>query len=334
MTMKEYFSRKSMPNISVIICAYNRSQSVAELLDCLLVQESDSPFEVMVVDNNSKDNTREVVESYIPRFGSRLRYFFEPRQGKSFALNSGIRESRGEILAFLDDDCLVKPDYVNQINKVFEEHGTNMDFYGGKIDAHWVGGSCPPWLSEIISDQTEYSKNDERYWRRVFFRGPLAILDYGKSSFPVDSTQENYKSFLFYGPNMGVRKSALEKIGGYALDRVITQDTEVCLRLIQSRMKGVYVPSVVVEHKIPAAKIVPEFYYQWYSKRGKFLEAPDAVGKSFYDPLGISWRFILKTIKLSIKSLTVSALQDKVYFRSQAFFNLAHMGKIAKKNIV
>src|SRR5690348_14604262 len=115
-----------MPKISLIICAYNRAQNVAALLDCLLLQETDCPFEALVVDNNSNDDTKAVVESYLEKFQGRLRYFFEPRQGKPFALNLGIKESRGEILAFTDDDCLVEKDYIAQINKVFE--GYEIDF--------------------------------------------------------------------------------------------------------------------------------------------------------------------------------------------------------------
>jgi glycosyltransferase involved in cell wall biosynthesis len=323
-----------MPKISVIICAYNRSESVVELLKCLLLQETDCPYEVIVVDNNSTDNTREVVESCIPQFSGRLRCFLERRQGKSFALNLGIKESRGEILAFLDDDCLVKKDYVTQVHQVFQEYGDGIDFFGGKILPHWVGGNCPAWLNEIIFDETKYATDDERYWRRVFFRGPLAFLDYGDTPFRVDSSLKQYKDFLFYGPNMAVKKSALEKIGGYALDRTITQDTEICLRLIRTGMKGLYTPHVEVEHKVQVAKINPGFYYQWYLKRGKFLEMRDAVQKKFYYPLGIPIHFIFKTGILYLKSMTTKSLRDKVYFRSQALFNLTQIIKIAQKNIV
>ena len=324
-----------MAKISVIICAYNRCDSVKALLECFLIQEADDDclHEVIVVDNNSMDKTREAVESYVPKFKGRLRYLFEPRQGKPFALNLGIEKSRGDVLAFTDDDCLVEKDYMAQVNIFFQEH-TDIDFMGGKILPRWEGGDCPAWLNEELSNKTEYDLGDERFWRRIFFRGPLGILDYGEKPFRVDSSQKRYRSFLFYGPNMAVKKNVFDKIGGYATDRVITQDTEICLRLVRAGMKGLYAPNVAVSHRIPVAKATPEFYYHWYFRRGHFLELDNVARRKFYHPLGIQNEFIVKTCQLFIKSITAPSVKDKVHFRSQAFFNLAQMGKIAKRNII
>jgi len=325
-----------MPKINVIICTYNRCGNVKALLECLLIQEGTDhcPYEIMVVDNNSSDNTKEIVESYVPRFKEKLRYFFEARQGKPFALNLGIKESRGEILAFVDDDCLIEKDYISQVNKVFQEYGTEIDFIGGRIFPHWMGGDCPSWLKKELFDKTEYAMSDERYWRRVYFWGPLAILDYGEKPFPVNSTQETYPSFLFYGLNTAIKKSAFDKVGGYAPKKIITQDTEMCLRLIRSGMKGLYAPNVKVYHRVEAAKLTPEFYYQWYLKRGKFLEINSIAQRKFYHPLGIQNEFILKMCILFFKSMAAKSIQDKVYYRCRALFNLAQMAQIAKRNIV
>jgi glycosyltransferase involved in cell wall biosynthesis len=323
-----------MPQLSLIICAFNRCESVQALLDCLLVQVmSYDNYEILVVDNNSKDGTRGMVESYLPGFEGRLRYFFEPEQGKSFALNRGIRESKGEILVFTDDDCLVEKDYLAQVEKFFQENGEAIDFLGGKILPCWTG-DCPAWLSEILSEQTGDEFTDERYWRKVFFRGPLAILDYGSTPFRVDISQKLYKGFLFYGPNMAVRKRAFEKAGCYATDRVITQDTEMCLRLIKSGMKGWYAPQVRVFHRVDAARLKPQFYYQWYFRRGKFLGPDVIVQKKIYHPLGIQNEFILRTFLLFLKSMTTISLRDKIHYRSQGLFNIGQMQQIAKNNII
>lgn len=293
----------------------------------------DCPFEIIVVDNNSKDNTKETIASYISKFQGGLRYFFEPRQGKSFALNLGIRESRGAILAFTDDDCLVPGDYIARVNQVFQEYG-EIDFMGGKILPHWEQENCPSWLAEVLLDNTEYELSNERYWRRIFFRGPLAILDYGEKPFRVDSTQKLYQSFLFYGPNMAIKKSALDKIGGFAADRVITQDTEICQRLVKSGMKGLYAPNVKVYHRVQTDRLTPEFYCQWYFKRGKFLETNGFIRKKFYHPLGIQNKFILKTCIFFVRSMGAQSIQDKIYYRCRVLFNLAQMAQIAKKNLV
>ncbi len=101
-------------NITVILCTYNRCQNLAKALDSVaasMLPES-VEWEVLVVDNNSNDQTRELVEGFCHRYPGRFRYLFEPQQGKSYALNSGIRVSPSEILAFTDDDAIVEPDWL------------------------------------------------------------------------------------------------------------------------------------------------------------------------------------------------------------------------------
>jgi glycosyltransferase involved in cell wall biosynthesis len=78
------------------------------------VSDGDS-WEILVVDNNSKDRTREVVEDFCRRDPDHFRYVFEPQQGKSFALNSGIREARGDVVAFMDDDVTVEPTWLQNL---------------------------------------------------------------------------------------------------------------------------------------------------------------------------------------------------------------------------
>lgn len=108
--------------ISVIISTYNRCESLKDTLDSLLNQERDDNFdyEVIVVDNNSSDKTKEVVvESYMPQFNGRLRYLFQPKQGKSYALNLAITKADGEIIAFTDDDCIAASDWLLRIKEEF-----------------------------------------------------------------------------------------------------------------------------------------------------------------------------------------------------------------------
>jgi glucosyl-dolichyl phosphate glucuronosyltransferase len=320
--------------ISVIICTYNRARNVAALLECLLAQEAqDGSFEILVVDNNSKDDTKETIESYTPKFHGGLRYLFEPQQGKSFALNLGIRESRGEILTFTDDDCLLPSDYISRVNEVFQEYG-DVDFMGGRILPHWGEVECPSWLAEVLFDNTAYEIGQERYWRRVFFRGPLAILDYGNEPARLDSFGKRYSSFLFYGPNMAIKKSALDKIGGFATDRVVTQDTEMCQRLVQAGMKGLYAPKVKVHHRVQAEKLTPEFYRRWYFQRGKFLGINGLAERKFYRSLAIQGGLILRTCLFFVKSLAARSAQDKIYYRCRAFFHLAQIAQSAKKKLV
>jgi glucosyl-dolichyl phosphate glucuronosyltransferase len=104
-------------NVTVVICTYNRCKSLAKTLKSVAVSElpESVEWEVLVVDNNSKDQTRAVVEEFCQRYPKRFRYLFEPQQGKSQALSASIRAAHGEILAFTDDDVIVEPAWLSSL---------------------------------------------------------------------------------------------------------------------------------------------------------------------------------------------------------------------------
>ena len=106
-----------MTQTTVILCTYNRCQVLRAALQSLAASElPDSiQWEVLVVDNNSTDQTRQVVEEFCRRCPGRFRYIFEPHPGKSFALNRGIQEAKGEVLAFTDDDVSVEPTWLQNL---------------------------------------------------------------------------------------------------------------------------------------------------------------------------------------------------------------------------
>src|ERR1700753_287852 len=109
--------------ISVILCTYNRCQSLGTALESVAASQmrDGTSWEVLVVDNNSKDQTREVVAQASARHPGRFRYYFEPKQGKSNALNAGIREAQGEILAFMDDDVEVDVQWLQKLTDIFDD---------------------------------------------------------------------------------------------------------------------------------------------------------------------------------------------------------------------
>jgi glucosyl-dolichyl phosphate glucuronosyltransferase len=131
--------------ITVIMCTYNRCQCLTKALGSVAASTlPDSvKWEVVVVDNNSSDQTREVVEDFCRRYSGRFRYVFEPQQGLCHARNAGIREAQGDILAFTDDDVTVEPTWLQNLT-------------AGVNDGQWAGTggrtllaqsfSPPPWL--------------------------------------------------------------------------------------------------------------------------------------------------------------------------------------------
>ena len=119
--------------LSVILCTYNRCQSLEKALASVAASRTPdrTDWEVLVIDNNSKDQTRQVIEECASRNPGRFRYIFEAKQGKSNALNTGIREARGDILAFMDDDVLVEPSWLDSLTRPLRE--SNVSGTGGRI---------------------------------------------------------------------------------------------------------------------------------------------------------------------------------------------------------
>src|ERR1035438_1397841 len=97
--------------VTVVMGPYNRWESLGKELGSGAAAQTPDPvdWEVLVVDNNSKDRTRAVTNEFCHRHPGRFRYIFEPQQGLSNARNAGIREARGEGIAFMDDDETVGP---------------------------------------------------------------------------------------------------------------------------------------------------------------------------------------------------------------------------------
>ena len=94
------------PTVAVLIATYNRADLLGETLDVLARSQTDPrfPWEVIVIDNNSTDATREVVTSRQAGYPVRLTYLFEARQGRSAALNTGMAATTAPLMLFTDDD--------------------------------------------------------------------------------------------------------------------------------------------------------------------------------------------------------------------------------------
>ena len=141
-------------------------------------------WEVIVVDNNSSDNTRKVVEDFVRSSELNIRYVFEGKQGHSHARNTGVKEAKGEIIAFTDDDVIVEKSWIHNIDRIFKEDYVGC--IGGKILPIWEK-PCPKWLTKDLY-------------------GYLALLDYGENPFYIDSPE-------IWGANFAVKSSLFQKYG-------------------------------------------------------------------------------------------------------------------------
>src|SRR5437588_5714727 len=233
-------------DVSIVVSTYNRCRLLEEALRALLSQTSaDVAYEILVVDNNSSDQTRPLVEGLTKQNPGKLKYLFEPRQGLSYGRNTGIAAAKAAIIAFTDDDVRVAADWVSRIKAGFEAN-PDIDFLGGKVVPRWPG-EPPPWLTK-----TNWS--------------PLALLDYGDHPFYVHSG----KQLCLIGANFAFRRRAFDKVGLFKTDfqRVkdgigSLEDHEILLRLWRTGSKGLYLPELVVTAEIEPDRMGKQYHRKW-----------------------------------------------------------------------
>ncbi|MCP4716879.1 MAG: glycosyltransferase family 2 protein [Deltaproteobacteria bacterium] len=106
------------PTVSVVIPSYNRAHCIEKAIDSVLEQSYREEVEVILVDDGSTDNTRDVVGKY----DERVRYFYQENQGIPGARNTGISNAAGKYVAFLDSDDYWRPEKLARQMQLFDEH--------------------------------------------------------------------------------------------------------------------------------------------------------------------------------------------------------------------
>ena len=239
---------------SVLIGTFNRCSLLAATLDSLAAMRVHPGlrWEVIVVDNNSTDGTRSSVEIRTPAFPAPLRYIFEPRQGKSHAVNTGLAASLGAVVAFTDDDVHVDAGWLEAAVRPLMAR-PDIHYTGGPVFPIWEAPP-PAWLVADSGVQ----------------RGPLALLDYGPDAFVFEDRHR-----IPVGVNMAVRRSAIDRVGGFhaGLDRrgasLFGQaQAEFFFRTRAAGLPGLYVPAMRVNHHVPASRMTASYHRRWWYWKG------------------------------------------------------------------
>lgn len=265
--------------VSVIICTYNRVAYLPRALEALASQTVPcQDFEILLIDNNSRDNTPEVCRDFQEKHPElNFRYLVESRQGLSFARNRGIDEAQSDVLIFIDDDAFAAPDYLQNTIRFFEST-PDAAAAGGRIYPLFES-KRPDWLPDILMSL-------------------MSVIDLGdqvrlfKKKFPI-------------GANMSFRRKAIQAYGNFNVklgrrgDNLEgAEEKDLFLKIIAAGEKVYYIPDAIVQHVIPEKRLSFDHFRRQaigigYSERVRSQEvSPLAYFKSLFREClkwGVSW---------------------------------------------
>ena len=217
--------------ISAIISTYNREKYLPKLFKSICEQDYLN-FEILIIDNNSPGNTKELTEVFIknnPKL--KIRYFLETQQGLSFGRNRGVKESKGNIIIFLDDDAFISNDYFKKIANYFNQY-QNVMAIGSKILLDYES-IIPQWENPYLNSLLGYFNLGDK------------IKLFKKHNYPR-------------GSNMSFRRDVFNIIGYFntKLGRIGNglggcEEKDIFQRIYKEKMDVLYVPDAIVFHTVP-----------------------------------------------------------------------------------
>lgn len=284
------------PLISVVVCTYNREKFIGKCLECLKNQTIDfSKFEVLVIDNNCKDNSGTIINEFIinnPELP--FYYYFEQNQGLSFARNRGIRESKGTWITYIDDDAEAEPNFLEEIEKAILKYDNAVGF-GGKIIPNFVDGE-PIWMSKYL-ESAFASKLDKG--------NNFGIFGKDISGFPIGCNMTYLKEFLVkiggFDPELG-RKGDLGLAG---------EEKHIFLESLKTNLKVNYLPSAIVHHVIEKNRLEDKY----------LIKLSNGIGKSEkYRTIQISnIEYFKKAVEIYLKYFASIFLYILYFFKNEKY---------------
>lgn len=236
--------------LDVIVPTYNREVLLRKTLDSFAaaVVPPDLDIAIVVVDNNSVDGTAAMVQGMQTNFPLRLRYQRETKQGLSHSRNGGISASSADLIAFIDDDEEIAPQWFQVIAREFADPA--VQFIGGPYDANWVTPApdwLPPGYHAVIGAIPAKA------------RGPINP-EFGAN---------------LMGGNAVFRRSVFDRVGLYSttLGRsgkglLSEEDADMQRRLEQADVYGLHVPELVIRHYIAPDRLTRSYHRRWVYWRG------------------------------------------------------------------
>lgn len=234
--------------VSIIIPTYNRAKIIGQTIEsCINQTYPKDRFEIMIVDNNSTDDTKSVVEQWISKSPVPIKYIFEPRQGAHHARNNAAKQSDAEILYYTDDDMIADKDAIRNIVKVFDMN-YNVAAAGGKVLPKWEFDP-PEWL-------LKYFKN-----------GSLSLID--KSERLIIASYD----IGLYSCHQAILKKVLVECGGFNPDIVKDEllgngETGLNIKILQEGYNFAYVGDSISYHLIPGSRMTQKYLNYRFGNQG------------------------------------------------------------------
>tara|TARA_B110000046_G_scaffold114224_1_gene121487 strand:+ start:52 stop:975 length:924 start_codon:yes stop_codon:yes gene_type:complete len=272
--------------LSIVVCTYNREKYILKNLEHCYNQSLDkSSYEVILVNNNSPDNTEQICLKFQKEHPDlQMVYSNERNQGHTWARNRGIKESKGSYISFLDDDAFVYFEYAENLIKTLDETPEAIGL-GGRIYPVYEGFDEPKWMSPyLLTMVAALDKGD----KRVFFK---------RNKFPIGANMAfragTFDQYGLFDVNLGRRGNGLE--GG--------DEKELAIRLKRGNERLVYAPDVKANHIIPRKRI--EMWYIkglaigiGHSEQRRLKKEPfsETLKKSFSEMIKIGGTFVIAFI--------------------------------------
>ena len=280
-----------MPYVSVVIATYNRAKMLGECLDTLSLQTyPKSSYEVIIVNDGSKDETEQFLAGYQKEATFTLRYYTQKNTGQATAVNLGIEKAKGEIVCFTDDDCLADKDWIKNLAAGYtaEEIGC-------------VGGLILSYSPKSLL---------ERYIDRKKFL-----------------TQEN---FMICGPVIGAntsyRKKALVEVGGFDPELPIGLDGDLGIRVKLNGHKFYYAKDAVICHKHRTTlKGVLKWQYN-YGTVVRMNKKYKRYFKPFRSFFSLPVKIGLSLVKIPLRFITTPLAKEKDYYTAEPIIDLLVYG--------
>src|SRR5687767_4808098 len=267
-----------IPKISVVVCTYNREKFIGRALETLTGQTlSPGKYEILIIDNNSTDNTAFICREFKTRHALfNIKYLFEANKGLSFARNRGITEASSPIITYVDDDTEASPGFLENILNFFERH-TGTVGIGGKVIPIYPDTGEPAWMNKYL-------------------HGFIGLVDYGEEP-------KSYKPPMKYpaGCNMTYTKEILQKAGGFNNQLTFRSDDKHIFYQVKKLSSSIYyLPGAMVHHNIDRQRVSFDNFKKLFLKTGN--EEKRRV-KSESGITGVIKKFLEFSIKLGASLL-------------------------------